>query len=356
MIKGEVQFYMDTLLVETLLAEPQLYKKADLKSSVEQYFSSKIDKDNKVDSVFNLLAPALMVKLFGWKWGLIMGLMTSVFHIDVGGLLMSIVNKVREMVGDGKKPITQAQLESVVQQSAQEFSKSTPEEAETGYQAALQQKQTAQADDGMVFSSVDLLHEAKMTKLALIAYEYENMRLMKEPFQKIAAPPAWMNMFGGAKAQKTSLLARIFGWVIQIALVAAGIMVVGDVINVGLGRPNSLSGTYQAGQETSQPATATSTQTKFKPKGDAPLPKNWPLVNTPENVESMLIGFTKDVYDGLEGKENLIRSSIGFQNVKEKIDWYNVHNPGSSVIFLPRIFSTKKQLVDTFIDSVAAQA
>jgi hypothetical protein len=354
MIKGEVQSYMDTLLVETLLAEPKLYKKADLSSSVGQYFSSKIDKENPVSSIFDeFIAPGLMVKLFGWKWGLLMGLLTTVFHIDVAGLLKSLVDKVREAVGDGKKPITQAQLDSAVQDAAQEHSKVAPGEAADGYRA-LQQRQTSHADDGRVYSSLELLHEAKMTKLAMIAYEHENMRLMKEPIEKRAD---FFSNFGANKAQKTSLLARIFGWVIRVGLISAGLMVAGDVINLGLGRPSSLSGTYQHGKdEPTAPPAPTSTQTKFKLKGDAPLQSTWPLINTPDNVENMLIGFTKDVYDGLEGKESLIQSSAGFQNVAEKINWYNAHNPGSAVIFLPKVFTTKKQLVDTFIDSVAANA
>jgi hypothetical protein len=70
----------------------------------------------------------------------------------------------------------------------------------------------------------------------------------------------------------------------------------------------------------------------------------------------MLVQITKDVYGGLDGKDGIIRSSPAFQAVKDNIVWYNTHNEGSSITFIPGLFKSKKQLVDYFIDDVAKSA
>ena len=363
---SEISFYVDTLLVQTVLADPKFYKKAgvvsDLLENVKGYFGTHIDKNNPVESVLNVLAPGalwLLMQSFGMgKWGLLLGLLMDVFHVDVMGLLKSLYGKVRTMISGGEK-VSDTAVDSAVESTAQEFSKpATPQEIQTGFQA-LQQKElnqeTAQSDDGKVYSSLELMHDAKLLSLALIDYEHQKMRLTKEAMDL----SSFEKMFSPTKAKSTSILARIFGWVIKLALAAAGLMVAGDMVAKFLGMPSGLDHTFQAGQEPKETATTVapsapaSTQTKFKLKADAPLPHTWPLSNNETNIENMLVQFAKDTYDGLDGKEGLIQSSPNFQSIKDHISWYNIHNPGSAAIFIPGQFASKKQLVDNFIDDVA---
>ena len=81
-----------------------------------------------------------------------------------------------------------------------------------------------------------------------------------------------------------------------------------------------------------------------------------PLINNDANIENIVIQFAKDVYSGLDGKENAIRSTPGFQMIVHKISWYNSDNKGSALTFIPPNWSSKKQLVDYFIDDVAKSA
>jgi hypothetical protein len=197
------------------------------------------------------------------------------------------------------------------------------------------------------------MHDAKLIRLALIDYEDHSMRLTKNAFLGIGE-------YNKSKSQGSSLLAKIFGWIVKIALFSAGLMVAGDIVNAVLGRPNALSGTYQEGKDSpaapSAPVGHKSTQTKFPAKSDAPLPFSWPLVNNVGNIENMLIQFTKDTYSGLDGKEDIIRNTPAFQAVRDNINWFNVHNEGSASIFIPKTYTSKKQLVDYFIDDVALAA
>ena len=362
---SEVSFCVDTLLVETVLAEPKFYKKAgfvqDLLAKAKDYFSHQIDPKNPAGSVIDILAPGalwLMFQSFGiGKWGFLLGLLMDVFHVDVSGMLTSLWNKVKELVSGGGK-VSSGQIDAATDSTVQEFNKPpTAEEEQIGMQA-LKQRQTpteqSSADDKIIYSSLELLDDARMFRLALINYEAQTLRLTKEGFDKTAG------FFGTTKSKGTNILAKIFGWVIKLALASAGLMVAGDVANEALGRPSALSGTYQRGQDTpsapAAPSTPRSTQTKFKSKGDSPLPATLPMVNNEQNIESFLVQITKDVYSDLDGKESFIINSPAFQAVKDNIAWFNIHNKGSAVTFLPGMFKSKKQLVDYYIDDVAKSA
>lgn len=344
---GEISFYVDTLLVETVLAEPNLYKKAgfitDALSRIKEYLSSKIDKDNPVASVLNLLAPTAITMLFrslGFGgFGLLLGLLTTVFHVNVVGMIGSLYEKVKEMISGGQH-VHPTQIDEAVNSTIEEHSTpATEQEAREGYQK-LQEQHASPADDGVVYSSLDLLHSAKIFRLGLIEYERQNMRLIKQ-----ADMASFMKGFSGTKAQGTSLLGRILGWIFKFALTAAGLLTIGAIVEHFTGEHSN---------EPEAPSGPVSTQTKYHLVGDSPVPNQMAVSNTPGNIEDMLIQFAKDVYSGLDGKEALIKSTPGFQAAKEKIAWQNVYNPGSRTTIMPPGFNSKKKIVDYFIDQVAA--
>jgi hypothetical protein len=334
MSSGEISLYVDLLLVETVLADPRPYKKAsfasDLLSKVKDYFASKIDPAHPEASILRELAPGAISMLFSaiglGKLGLLLGFLASTLHIDVLGILTNVYEKVKELVSSGDK-ISSGQVDQAV----------------NGV--------TAQHTGGITTSSLDLMYDAKIISLALIDYERDSLRLTKEgTIFKSSAPRS---------AQGVSVLGKLLSFIIKIALASAGLMVAGDIANKFLGRPNSIDKTYDPAHPTeeaaspSAPSGPTSTQTKYKLKGNAPLPTQMPIENNSSNISNMIIQFAKDTYGGLDGKENLIEQTPGFQMIREKIEWYNARHPGSTVTFLPPNWDTKKQLVDYFIDDVA---
>jgi hypothetical protein len=372
---SEVSFYVDTLLVETILSDDKFHKTAgfvgDVLEKVKSELGAHIRKDHAVEDVLKVLAPGalwvFMQSIGLGKWGFLLGLLVDVFHIDIPGMIKSLYEMVKEMISGGQK-VSSAQIDAATQQVAQQYSKSGgEEEAKEGYQnlQKKQQESASKADDHKVYSSLELLESAHLFRLALIDYEHQKMRLTKSAISM----PSFLGGYSNSKAKGGSLLAKILGWIFKIVLFSGGLMVAGDVVNSLLGRPSGLSGTYQAGRDDTNPlgpggsssaptppSGPTSTQTKFPSKGDGPLPASWPLVNNPTNIENMIIQFAKDVYSGLDGKENLIRSTPAFQAIKENIVWFNIHNEGSAQIFLPRNFTSKKNIVDYFIDDVAKGA
>lgn len=370
---SEVSFYVDTLLVETILSDDRFHKTAgfvsDVLDKVKEYFGSKIRPDHGVEDVLKVLAPGalwfFMQSIGLGKWGFLLGLLTEVFHIDIPGMIKSLYEKVKEMISGGQK-VSSSQIDAATQEVSQQYA--TPgseQEAQEGYQNLQKQQQqqagASPADDHKTYSSLELLDSARLFRLALVDYEYQKLRLTKNAISL----PSFLGGYSDTKSKGSSLLGKILGWVIKIALFSAGLMVAGDAVNALLGRPSSLTGTYQSGRDdvnplgksTSGPSgPPAATQNKFPSKGDAPLPASWPLVNNPTNIENMLVQFAKDVYSGLDGKEGIIRSTPAFQAIKENIVWFNIHNEGSAQIFMPRNFTSKKNIVDYFIDDVAKRA
>ena len=339
---GEISLYVDAMLVETVLSDSKFHKKggelSDVIGKVKDYFSSKYDPEHPNASVINELAPGavwMLFKAMGFgKWGILVGLLMSTFHIDAAGLLSSIYDKVKEMISDGKK-VSSQQIDQAVDSSVAAHSGN-------------------EANDGRVVSSLDLLPQAKLLRLAMVDYEQQLLRLTKTTTPPLVSTAA-ISMLGG-----TSLLGKIFGLVMKIGLASAGFMVAGDVINHLLGRPSSLDGTYQAGKTDMSPTPAAaepvgpvSTQKKYPLKEDSALPSSMPIQNNEQNIEDMVVQFAKDTYSGLDGKEQIIRSTPGFQNVVHQIASFNGHNQNSSQTFMPPSLRSKKQLVDYFIDDVA---
>jgi hypothetical protein len=344
MSNGDIRLLADTLIVETVLGNPSFIKKAGTSevlsgiiSTIQSYVGEHIDQNDKVGSVLNILSPVGIFSLFGrfnfTRIGILLGLAISIFHIDVGSIIESMYNFVKDRLSQGKT-ITPAEIDAAAQNAVQEH---TPQESDQ------MQANTSLAQK---------LTNARWVRLAMEDYDYQLFRLTKE-----AAPMAAST---GRAARIATVLGSILSWIFKVILISTGFMVVGDLANKLMGRPNALDHTWQAGQSGSSSSLAPvpiSTQTKFKPNPgqDAAQPHPW-VVNVPNNadaIENMLVNMTKQVYSGLDGKEDIIRSSPTFQAVKDQIIWYNHAAVGEPFIYIPGLYPSKKALVDHFIDEVA---
>ena len=361
MTTDRLRLLADTILLETLLAENGMHKQAgeitSILDGVKRYFASKYDPNHPNASVINELAPGAVWTLFqalGFgKWGVLIGLLMSVFHIDTAGLLNSIYQEVKSLISSGK-PVSSSQVDRAVDSAVARHSGGN----ESGGSQTDQPQELAppprRSDQGQA-DDLPLERRAKLLRLALLRADAGLFRLDRNP---IIISTAGLSAKGGA-----SLLGKLFGWVIKIGLASAGLMVAGDVINKFVGRPNSLDGSYQAGQkepsvvseDSGQQSVPAAKQTVFPFKSDQKLPRAISIPNDQNSIEQTLIQFAKDTYDGLDGKEQDIISTPAFQALLQEITQYNEHHPGSALTFLPPGLSSKKQLTDLFIDQVAAK-
>jgi hypothetical protein len=356
MSASDIRFYVDTLIVETIVGNTSLVKSADdtggmlsgLAPMIQEYVGAHIDQNDKAGSIIDMLAPAGLFSIFRLLGhpilGLLAGAAASALHIDIAGMIEVILKEVKSTLSSGQK-VVPSQIDNAVSQAVQQY--------------APQGEDQSPADDTMENSVAQDLRYARMLRLSLEQYDRQLFRLTKQaiPAQQIFAYAI------GRGARNTSYLGRILGWIFKVFLWSAGFMLLGDVANKMLGRPNALSGNYQAGSpQTASPAAVpvpVTTQTKFSiinpSSQNTPAPQPWAenVTNDASSIENMLVNFTKDVYAGLDGKESAIQSSPTFQAVRDQIVWYNHAAAGEPKVYLPSMYANKKAIVDHYIDEVA---
>lgn len=367
---SEVSLYVDTLLVEALLSDPQIIKTAQssmasgLVEAVKSYFGSHIDPNDKAGSLLNMLAPGAIAVVFAaiggpMKWlGTLIGLAMNVFHIDVKGILSSIYDKIKGVIGSGEL-MSSSQVDGIVSGAVSSLSKPATEEDLKNIPEGAMPKVSSNRD-------------IRFIKIAMIIYHNEIEKVAKPGDRGMlngmkSGIENLFSKFTDKKMITESLLGRVLGWFFKVAIASAGLMVAGDVINKFLGRSNALDSSLKDGKETKEQVsvplveTSTSTQTKFKVNPSYRMKMyntsgdGWveAYQNTSPGIESMLLDFTKEVYVGLDGLESIIKNTAGFKVILDKILHYNHAGHGNSIIYIPRMFQSKKSIVDFFIDDVA---
>jgi len=364
---SEFNLYVDTMIVQALL-DDNLVKNANegsfimpLINKVKEYVFAHIDSKDKVGSVINFLAPGaitLMLDALGFKWiGKIAGLLASMFHIDVASIIGSIYNKIKSLLTSGEK-VTSSQIDSAVKSAASEH---VP---------------TDMVDDHKTYA--ETIRDIRILKLALIDFESSDKLTKNAAILSPAIASKAINVF-----------TTVIGWIFKTVLASAGLMAAGDVANKLVGRSNALDGSLEGGKPSPKGSTpsegggfwaklmggggtksdtpevsTTSTQTKFKVNPSyVDVKKNTSSSNWLEQgysnqatVEAMVVNFAKEVYSGLDNLDSVIKSTANFRNVVNMILNHNRTRQEDPGIYIPRTFVSKKQMVDYFIDEVAAKA
>jgi hypothetical protein len=345
--RSEINFYVDALIVETLLSNDNLRKNAQLAgiasqitSAVKNYIGAHFDTKEPVKSLTNILAPSAIFGVFSMMGlsglGIILGICYSKFHWDISGIVTSICDGIKSVISTGTQMFSD-QIQGIVTEAIDQHIPDIPKTSSTNIQQ---------------------LRQAKLLKLAMNNY------VNNEDIVKMAAVTPLI-----AK----TLLSRVLGWVFTVLIWSTGFMLAGDAINHFLGRPNAFDGTLnpdtsnsastEQNQETSAPSRPVhnSTQTKFKPQSDyheenKNVSTNWAesIPNDLSAIGDMLVIFAKQVYQGLDGLESVIKMTHGFQVIRDKIYAYNSSQAGAQEVYIPRYFTSKKQMVDFFIDDVAS--
>jgi hypothetical protein len=353
----EIDLYVDTMIVHAII-DDHIVKRASggsfimpLIDKIKSYVAGKFDSGDKVKDVINFLAPgaiATLLNALGFKWlGLIMGAITSALHIDISSILSSIWNKVKSLLSSGTE-ITSAHIDSAVKEANQEH-------APVDSGSANDHRTNAQK-----------IRDARVVKLAMISYE-SSLR------NKTAGLiPASIGI------RALGIFTTIIGWIFKTVLASAGLMAGTDVVygllNKTPGKPGSggMSGGMGSfwdkftGKSESAPATVSvsSSQKKFPlNKSYSDVKRNTSSSNWVENgspneptIESLVVSFAKEVYSGLDSLDSVIKSCSNFRNIVNMIERFNSTTQDDNGIYIPRTFTSKKQMVDYFIDEVAAKA
>lgn len=341
-----MSFYKDSLVVEILANDP-LYKKADgslISSLIEKskdYFGSKIDSNNKTGSLINLLAPGIVftaLKTIFPTWiRVLIALAMTVFHVDVEGILKSIYDAIKPII-TGNKQVSSQQVNSIVSNIVQAHN------------------QQFEDQENIFIKQENYIRDAKIIKLALIEYEQLEKLADRDSFSK--------KLFSaGIRRKIFPALTHVFSWFFTVALASAGFIVAGDAVNSLLGRSTTPTTKDSPSTIPSSYVSPASKQTKFKLNPSynisekfTPQDRIQRYLNNSNGIGQMIVDFANDVYDGLDNLENVIRSTAGFIVIVNTISTYNQASKDDPIVFIPPVFTSKKQMVDKFIDDVAKNA
>lgn len=315
-MSDDLKYYVESFLVSSLNENLNKFASDDLISStagrVKDYVDQHINPDDKVGSFLNLIAPGAIATTLNavglGGFGTLIGLSLRVFHVNVWDILKDLYNKFRILLSH-QQSITPQLVDNLVVDS---MKKSTPQALASNYQ---------------------LLNEIRQIKLSILNPE----------FSKFAV-----------KSSQLGMIQSILSWFFKTALAAAGLMVAGDAVNKVLKRPNALEKTLKPTPQYQSRQNIFKINPSYSESARDPN-SNW-IENIPNNsssISQLLINFAKEVYNGLDDYESIMKNSPAFQAVKEEIENYNQASHGDPMVFLPKFFRSKKHIVDYFIDDVA---
>lgn len=350
---SQIQYYMNGLIVETLLSEKSIKKHADggmlssLVDYVKSYIDQNIDDKNKTTSILSMFAPGILWKIldgmgFKWiKWIITIG--ASIFRVDIKRALDEI-SKV--ILGDieSNKQISMSDIESKVK-------------------SAVQNNAQGASSELLSTKSNFTLRDARMLKLAFIQYQ-NDISLIKTAGPAGKLTGAVTEAVATKQGKYLGALTKIITFLISTILTSFGLMGAGSAIRKMTGMSSEFDKTLK--QEISSPAPKTisvprSTQKKFKlnPNRDTDqynVSSTWIIKGvyvTDSTIKDLLVDFANETYQGLEKFESEIRSSPQFNIVAEAILEHNTNNLGTNTLLIPKMFHSKQEIVDTFIDDVA---
>jgi len=298
---------------------------SSLLTSLKTYTESHIDKEDPIRSVSDILVPGIFVAL-GHPWlALLVKILESYFGFSPGRVLERAWSSLVDTAKSGH--ITSQEVDAATEAAV---SSETPSDSDVVPAANLQRFQNS---------------EIRSFKLIAAGY------------------PISITKYAAAKAVAVSLLGKLVGWTIKGVLAAAGIMVAGDIFNRITGHQDAkpTASGWPSFHLTEAPEVPLSTQTILKPsKGYTEEQYNttsvWIEPTPMSNISDKIVRWATDIYPDLKGHEDLIRSSSNFAKVISEIQKYNAtNNPTNNYVFIPRAFSSRKSVVDFFIDEVAAK-
>lgn len=380
----EIEFYTDCLIVECLLSDSNntIIKNAGINilntilDPIKNFFEQKIDKENKTASFLAFIAPYGVYKIFdfmGFKWiKYLMGLVTAVFNKDIKEIIAKIYDYIKNKLVSEEK-LTSEEIKNKVNEAV---------DSELVTSKGSSSKPSSTSSDYELFSfesnylnskNINFqLRNAKLVKLALISYKE---RHDTNPFLKNAGLTDSAKSF--LQGPLKEALKKFLYWFFVISLSSVGFLVAGDAVNKFLGRDTSST----SKSSTTAPSTATTTTKTNKPSSTSKPAINKPTTTQKkfkvkstykeenknqgkdvweerytadlQSIKRMVLNFAKDVYQGLDNLDNVIMNTAGFETVVNNIYHANRDNLLAPITIIPIAFTSKKDIVDLFIDEVA---
>lgn len=312
----KLDYLNDYMLVSSFYFEKnaQVALTEDLKTTLEKLILDKIDKTNLTQSTINFLSPAIIYQILstltGKKWiGVAIGLLITVFKVDVYGILGKICNELKQLISSGTK-ITEEKVTQIVDSHISQIKK-----------------------EGMHKVAFDFSKE-QQTALSEFAKTLTGGSSRYGIFSKL------ISIFGG--------LLRFF---FITSLTATGFLVAGNAIRSML--PSSTTQTNlvpTTEEKIDLPKSKKPEQIKDKEESSIgnffKKKKEWVIgkPNTKNNIENFVVSCVQENYPSLS--RDKITKAKSFNVVVEHIEDYNYSIPGWNMFFIPSNFKSEKDIAD----------
>lgn len=323
----------DVAILEALLSDHVLVKlgQTGVMSSMLGKMKDYVVNHIKQDGIVNLLAPATLAALGHPVLGIILKLAESWFGLDLDKIFSGIVSEIKSLISGGTKTTSSA-IEHIVNGAVMSNMGNDP---------------TQQDLDKIQNKTSMTLEEAKLYNITVIG--------INEQIKKNAVI-AELLRFVGLKYATAKALSLVIGWLVKVVLWAGGFMVADDAVHAIMGSKKETSENAATTQEDTIPA-STSTQTTFKENPNyndikMNMGDRWIESVPPNRIADDIVQWVKSIYPDTKDMDNEIRSSNGFQKVVQMIGDYNRTNT-TDITFMPKVFTSRKNVVDRFIDEVA---
>ncbi len=357
MTNSKVQVYMDALVLETLLSEDLLIKNAQsgivgsLVEKIKSLIAGHINPDDKIGSVVNMLAPGLLWGLGFPITSIILEIAESWFGLNIANILRDVGGEIKSLVTGGHKP-SSSEIEGVANRAVQSNAGGEPTQSQ--FDNALQHPLSA-LTALTSFNSLSL-REARLYKAALL-------HIRDNDLIKTAGLLSTLGRFVGLKTYTTSALASIIKWVVVTLLAAVGLLAVDDAAHSIVGSPSKTDFSGPSSHDNEHSTTVTlpvSTQTVFKvnpayQEERFNTTKHWIEPVSPAQIGDQIVQWANNIYPDTKSLTDEIKNTSGFNQVVQAIDNYNSTNT-LNITFMPPDFTSRKKVVDAFMDELAHKA
>lgn len=335
-----MQINKDVQIVEALVSDRVLVKlgQSGGMSSIIEKIKDYVVNNIKQEGVINLLAPGILGALGHPVLAIILKIAETWFGFDLGKIFGEIVDEVKSLISSHTKT-TSEHINNVVHQAVMNNIGGEP----------------TQSDYERITHKASMtLEEAKLYNLAVIG-------IMQEQVKEGQARRGLAKLLD-LRSPTALAITSIIGWLVKVVLWAGGLMVADDVVHSILGSPKHDTSTTESPAQTettiSAPPVSTQTTLKVNPNyNDIRMTTNerWIEPVPPNNIADDIVQWTKDIYPDTKNLDAEIHNSPSFQQVVQTIDNYNRTNT-TDITFMPKIFTSRKNVVDRFIDEVAQKA
>jgi len=320
----QTRYLRDYLIIEALSSFP-ITKTASVEEpsylstlvkGISSYVSNKFQGDITPSKVFNFLSPAIIYQIFSalnMKWiGVLAGLLTSVFKVDVASLVSKIISEIGSLIKQGTN-ISSDQISSIV--------------------------------DSIIPENVKTASMEQLIKTAWGNSMKENTLL--EAVDKLK------NAFNlssnqGLVSRLLTVLSSVLSWFFITFVTATGFLVAGDAVGSLVKKylPNIASPKEHIPDDKSDKPEKSSIKDMFKSN------EGWTesIKNTRANIINLVLDYIEKKYPKAD-EVKIVNSPI-FKAVVNHIENNNLHTKNYMFVIIPKNFKSPDDIADTIMSSI----